>query len=134
MVDCPFCGYKDENGKRSGSGEVVCPRCGKNLNVPAPGVPGTVSAPRYVKPMLCWVLDIVGMLLAAGGIILMVFRLAEIGMVSSRVLLVANLMAAGTGFGFAVLGGLIYGFSMIVNHSGKSAFYLERLFLRSNER
>ena len=134
MIHCPFCGYKDEDGKHFGHGESVCPQCGKKLSEPAAGTSGMALNPRYIKPMLCWVLDVFGMFLAAAGIILMVLRLAETGMTNSKVLLMANLMAAGVGFGIAVVGGLIYGFSMVVNHSVKSAFYLERVFQRSNER
>lgn len=125
IIFCKHCGQKYEIDNKYAGSEVQCQKCGEsfiaselenktafnNQNL-------ALHDTKFKKPLLCWILDILGGVMLGIGVILFFLCFSHIDTSTPPAIWI----------GIAVSGCLFVGFSCIVNYTGQSAFYARKIF------
>ncbi len=145
IIYCPNCGQKCELDDEYDGAAVECPKCGKDFEAKKPAPPVTsesssasrytvINAPKYSKyskPALCWILEIAGAILVIIGVVATFLNFRTMGPQVeggySGMMLLGQLAALALGVGIIVIGCILGGFSLIVYHTGETAFNTRQL-------
>lgn len=145
IIYCPNCGQKCELDDEYDGAAVECPQCEKEFEAKKPAPPVTSESssasrytvinapkyPKYSKPALCWILEIAGAILVIIGVVATFLNFRTMGPPAeggySGMMLLGQLAALAFGVGIIVIGCILGGFSLIVYHTGETAFNTRQL-------
>ena len=145
IIYCPNCGQKCELDDEYDGAAVECPKCGKDFEAKKPAPPVTsesssasrytvINAPKYSKyskPALCWILEIAGAILVIIGVVATFLCISAMELPANGeyrgMMLFGQLTVLASCVGILVIGCILGGFSLIVYHTGETAFNTRQL-------